>query len=183
MRFRLGHLLATCLPFIIGGVAESGSVHLKCETDERRWTHVENLRYYDRTVTSYEDNTTRFDTEHPFYASLLANSSLRDHFLRRMEAHKLKFEQRDPLLWRFLDGYRLSLLQSSDGTPHSVSGNAVDGIPGSHGDSKPHGPGIQGGAVPEPSTLVLMISSVAIGAAYLAGRQRGVTGLATRRNT
>jgi hypothetical protein len=147
-------IFITVIGIVLGAAREpvAGTIYMRCEPNMHEHEAAGDVRYYDRVLGMYDHDPRCLEDAHPFYARLLADPSDMDVLIDRLESHERRFEYWHPSLTRFLEGYIDSDLCLPVGDPPAPGGNSRD-----------DGSGVGANSVPEPSTGVLMISSLIIG--------------------
>lgn len=162
------YLVVTFASLTLTDTLEAGSIVVghRVSAAGRQREILRNERLFGGMATARLRDAARFDRAHPFYGQLLGNSASYSYYMWRWQLAPARFEHYHPLAWRILDG-RASLeaklgaipvetvpetptlppLPPRPPTPPTPPTPPVD----------PH-PGLTPqGAVPEPSTALMMI--------------------------
>ncbi|WP_165231697.1 hypothetical protein [Aquisphaera insulae] len=145
----------------------------------------QNVGVYERMVQMRDANPAAFDRNHPFYGALLTSPTDFAYWLNRWQSHHQRFEHFHPLAWRVIAGeaYAGGPPTSAVTTPEvppttspliPPAGQGLDptGPPTTPTNPNPPAGPTASGAVPEPASCVMLVSSMAVVAAAMARSRR-----------
>jgi hypothetical protein len=183
-RFSPAGLLALALFALPNERASAGSVRVT-----KPEVQAERILLYEHEMGLYDRDPTRFDEHHPVLGRVLASEEGFDAYLAKHTFPRLLCKH-TPFLWRVIDGdilyHRLHPFAKPPSVPDTEltppGGNTSDstppgggpggGDPGGGGPSGGSGPTIHQSSVPEPSSLVILSSGVAL--AFIAALRRRI---------